>query len=162
MKSLRERAIELLSYNRRTGVFTWKISPRRGIAAGTRAGRSNGNGYRRLTIDGVLFYEHRLAWLIIYGKMPKEIDHKNRRPEENQLKNLRAATRSSNCHNTKLRTDNRTGHRGVCYRNTKGWQAYISVNRKWQHLGYFKSLNEAVAARQAATGRKVDNHFWRR
>lgn len=81
----------------------------------------------------------------------KEVDHIDGNPQNNQRHNLREATSSQNKMNSKLRSTNTSGYKGVC-RNTRGdkWQATITVNYKSIHLGLFGSLKEAYKVRCAA------------
>jgi hypothetical protein len=60
--------------------------------------------------------------------------------------NCRFVTCTENNHNRKLlQRDNTSGYRGVsCYR--KKWQAYITINNKNKHLGYFDTPEEAALA----------------
>lgn len=59
-----------------------------------------------------------------------------------------------------LPTNSTTGIRGVCYdKHSKKYIAHICFKRQKRSLGYFDSLDEAVAARRAAEdeiGREVD------
>ena len=59
--------------------------------------------------------------------------------------------RTNQSRNQRLRKDNTTGHKGVY--KISGKEAYfskITVNRKSHYLGYFKSKEEAIEARQKA------------
>lgn len=79
------------------------------------------------------------------------VDHINRNPLDNRRENLRLCTHRHNTWNGRAHSDGRTGIRGVSYRKKeKTWVAYISINRKWTHLGYFKSKRKAVAVRKLA------------
>lgn len=58
---------------------------------------------------------------------------------------------------SKVRSDNRSGFKGVC-RVPKGdrWRAYISLQGKRVHLGYFDTAEEAAEARAEAEERYFD------
>jgi hypothetical protein len=60
------RLRELLNNNPKTGIFTWRSAPRRGVSAGV-AGHVKDNGYRYIGFDGVSHGAHRLAWLYMAG-----------------------------------------------------------------------------------------------
>lgn len=143
----RERLTELLDYNAETGVFVWKTSPNRRIRVGSVAG-SDSHGYRQIMIDGKYYLEHRLAWLFIHGKWPKEqIDHINREPSDNRISNLREASQSQNKHNTGRYSNNKSGYKGVYwFKDTGKFAAQIIHNRKKHHLGYFTTAEEAHEA----------------
>ena len=53
--------------------------------------------------------------------------------------------------NKSISKNNTSGTPGVCYRQReKKWLAYITVNRKPIHLGYYKNLEDAIEARKQA------------
>jgi len=143
-----ERVHELLTYNPETGVFVWKARTSNRIHVGDRAGRDNRNGYRRINIDGSGYYEHRIAWLYVYGKWPKyEIDHKDGVGFNNQIANLREATHIQNSQNMPLSEANTSGMRGVSWcKNYGKWEAYIWLSYRKISLGYFDSLYAAGEA----------------
>ncbi|EAE6308139.1 AP2 domain-containing protein [Listeria monocytogenes] len=55
-------------------------------------------------------------------------------------------TRISSISNKKLRSDNKSGHTGVTFKDNK-WVARISVSGVEHHLGSFVTKEEAVMAR---------------
>lgn len=143
---------ESLDYDPETGVFIWKVNHGKCVP-GERAGSLNNfHGYESIGVAGRRLLSHRLAWLYVYGEWPEDqIDHINRVRSDNRITNLRLATCSENLQNTKLRLDNKSGHKGVIwFRRDSVWRAYITVNRVSQHLGYFPQINDAIAARKAA------------
>ena len=77
------------------------------------------------------------------------IDHCSGDKTDNRRDNLRVASRSQNAVNTKLRKDNTSGHVGVALEKGR-WRAQIRYENKRRFLGYFKTLDEAVIARDAA------------
>jgi AP2 domain len=80
-----------------------------------------------------------------------EGDHRNHNGLDNRRKNLRIATRLQNAANHRLQKNNTSGHSGVhIYKRTGRWQAYIKVNRKRIHIGFFATREEAVRAREQA------------
>lgn len=141
------RLQQVLNYDPGTGVFKWLVSAGR-AAAGSRAGSANRAGYRRISIDGELEYEHRLAFVYMTGEYPPQVvDHINGDPSDNRWSNLRLATPSENGANRHVPVNNTSGYRGVhWFRQTEKWQAYGSINRKRVHLGYFNDVREAAAA----------------
>lgn len=64
-----ERVRELLNYYEDTGVFTWKVSPRKGVPVGSLAGSYHG-GSIKIWIDGEQYTAQRLAWLYAHGEFP--------------------------------------------------------------------------------------------
>jgi hypothetical protein len=143
----------LLTYDPETGVFTWRVS--RGTrCAGSLAG-ANSQGYIRIKLSGVQYMAHRLAWLYVNGNLPTlEIDHINRLRNDNRIENLRLATHSQNTRNANIRTDNKTGVRGVSWhKQSRSWYAYVHNGHKRVGLGYHKTFGAAVAARTEAEER---------
>ncbi|WP_422109091.1 HNH endonuclease [Xenorhabdus bovienii] len=55
----------------------------------------------------------RIAWLYVYGFMPKIIDHINRIRNGNRITNLRECDFSENARNRKIQTNNKSGINGV-------------------------------------------------
>ena len=96
---------------------------------------------------------HRLVALC-YLENPenkKDVDHIDGNRKNNHVSNLRWATRSENLRNSFLRSDNKSGHKGVDWCESRNkWRACIRLNSKHTHLGYFETKEEAAAAYQAA------------
>lgn len=118
------------------------------VAVGGLAGRQNGNGYTRISIDGVSYYAHRLAWLWVHGEWPEhEIDHTNGLRSDNRVTNLRAAEHNENMQNQPLRSTNTSGRHGVSWSKLHGkWAAYIMTRGRKRHLGLFDDVDEAGRA----------------
>ncbi|WP_170996193.1 hypothetical protein [Escherichia coli] len=53
--------MEVLDYNKETGIFTWKKKLSARGAVGKVAGTIS-YGYNAINIDGVRYFAHRLAW----------------------------------------------------------------------------------------------------
>lgn len=152
-----ERLRELLNYDRETGIFTWRKRTSNRVTIGERAGRDNGNGYRRIAIDGRSYYEHHLAWLYVHAEFPEfEIDHRDGVGANNCISNLRPATHAENGQNQSLRVTNRSGKHGVSWsKSHRKWAAYIVVEGRKRHLGLFDDVEDAGAAYLSA---KQDLH----
>ena len=75
------------------------------------------------------------------------VDHKNRKPQDNCVSNLRWASIAENTANSKK--NNLLGFRGV-YKNRKRYEASIRINKKLYHLGTYDTPEEAALMYDAA------------
>jgi hypothetical protein len=144
-----ERLRSLFHYCDDTGVFTRIASIPRGGQAGSVAGGKTGAGYVALYIDGRRYWAHRLVWLYMHGRWPKEIDHINGVRDDNRIANLREVSRRKNGQN---RVEHRSGRLVGCYylRARKKWVAQIRVSGINKYLGIFPTEREAHEAYESA------------
>ena len=146
-----ERLSEALHYDPVEGVFTRKVCRKNTYRVWKTAGSTDKNGYRRIRIDGRCYAEHRVAWMYVFGEMPKmDIDHINGNRADNRISNLREATRAENSQNVHAaRRDNTSGYLGV-HKDRGRWNARIKVNGKYKHIGCFATPEDAHLAYLAA------------
>lgn len=138
---------ELLDYDPQTGKFIWKVNLRGHVKVGRIAGTPDKDGYIIITINQVRFRAHTLAWFYVHAVWPKLLDHINQIKNDNRVENLRECTLSQNQINSGLPKNNTSGYRGVFwYKPYKKWKACIGIRGKSLHLGYFKCIEQAVAA----------------
>lgn len=79
-----------------------------------------------------------------------EVDHINGDKLDNRRCNLRAVTSAQNSWNAGLSARNTSGRKGVSYCGRRNrWHAYITVHGQRIHLGFYKCIDEAIAAREA-------------
>ena len=127
-------------YNPSFGTFlSIKTGKRIGWIHGTRSKRDFAMGkkekqYRRISIDHnnkkTKFYEHRMAWLYVYGSEPiatMQIDHIDGDGLNNNINNLRLVTKSENNHNSKTIKKGTSNKKGV-YKSRGKWVASIKNN----------------------------------
>ena len=150
MDTLLHRALALLSYEPETGVFRY-LSKTGARAAGDVAGSRHSEGYVRLKIDGVGYGAHRIAWLMVTGRLPLgQIDHINGVRDDNRMANLRDVPALINCQNRRFASArNKTGVLGVVPAGDK-FSAYIGSGYGCSNLGTFDTKEEAGAAYVAA------------
>lgn len=145
-----ERLKELLHYDPETGVFTWRVD-RSNVREGTVAGGVGQRGYVKLSVDGVSYPAHRLAFLYMTAEFPKFVDHRDRVTSNNAWANLRGCTHSQNICNTVSRSYNTSGYKGVAWHKASGkYRARIMENGISYHLGVFACPREAAHAYNCA------------
>ena len=98
---------------------------------------------------GVKYYNHRVIYFLKTGHDPGNftIDHINRDTTDNNITNIRLATKKQQLGNTKINRKNKSGYKGVSL-NAKSnkWYAFIRVNKKSIFLGSFICKEEAAIA----------------
>lgn len=116
------------------------------------AGGLAGNGYLSISIFGQQHLVHRVVYAIYHSNWPiRQIDHINGDRADNRIENLRDVTSSENGKNMKRHSKNTSGITGVYWhKRDKKWQAHIMHERKFIHLGYFDTIDCAIAARKSA------------
>lgn len=139
-----------LHYDANSGVFTYltqgaeRFKSMRACNAwnarfsGEIAGSKDSRGYIQVKLDGHKHLAHRLAFLYMTGKMPKEIDHIDRVRANNAWLNLREASHIQSSGNKF----------SIGFYKTKSgrFRAQICVNYKITHLGTFDTEVEARSA----------------
>ena len=103
-----------------------------------------GTGYVMSRTNGEAIKMHRLI-----TNAPKGIfvDHIDGNPLNNRLDNLRLCLKQQNEFNTKIRSDNVSGYKGVSFDKRKHhYRAYITKDGKQYFLGYFSTKEEAAIA----------------
>lgn len=160
---------QLIHYNPDTGVVTWlkrdpsmftdgpvnsaqsKCRTWNTKNSGKRITSTNNYGYLSISIWGKRYLAHRLSFLYMLGFIPKEVDHINGVRLDIRWCNLREVTRTQNCMNTKIRSDNTSGVVGVYWNNQfNRWECYINKLGKRKYLGRHQDFFEAVCVRKSA------------
>jgi hypothetical protein len=65
-----ERLRDLLAYDKSTGIMRWKSPTSNRVRINAVAGSSRADGFRKITIDGRSYLQHRLAVLAVTGRGP--------------------------------------------------------------------------------------------
>jgi len=92
---------------------------------------------------------------------PMEVDHEDRNSLNNNVDNLRLGDDVLQGQNQGIRSDNTSGVKGVYWRkDASKWRADITVGNKKKHLGYFATVKEAAAARNAAVREYWPEEVW--
>lgn len=128
--------------------FNWRVN----IVKRT----GNYYGVREIWNKGDRYTEH-LHRVILERKIGRKLkvyevtDHIDGNGLNDIRENLRAVTQGINMTNARRRSDNKSGHAGIFWNKAKkGFDVYINKNYKRYRFGRFKSLDEAIKARQEA------------
>jgi hypothetical protein len=118
----------------------------------------NNKGYEYVNLyDGTnkpkTFKIHRLVLITFEGKSKDEnqkcVDHIDNDRTNNCLFNLRWVSQQQNNFNRLMNKNNTSGIKGVRFDKARNkWKAYIMINGKLNHLGYFENIEDAKIARQ--------------
>ena len=149
---------ELFSYDAKTGLLIWRKAS--GTArAGREAGWLHESGYVYVGIQGRSYKAHRVIWYLYYGKQPKELlDHIDRNPTNNRIKNLRECTHAQNQQNKRTYANNQSGVKGVnWYPRYNKWRVRIQHMGKPILVGMYSDFDAACAARLQAQ-KKLHSH----
>ena len=156
-----ERANELFHYETNSGKVFRKVTTSSRSIKGTEAGSlDKRERYLRVTVDGRGYQLHRVIMLLVHGHLDKNVhvDHISHDRANNRLCNLRLVSLAENNKNKSMDRRNSTGVTGVRFnKRDNTWGAHIGVNKTEIHLGTFKTLEEAAAARLEAE-RKYGYH----
>lgn len=125
---------ELLEYDPTScSGLRWKVN-RRAVKAGDVAGGLNKeNGYYHVRIGKSLLRAHRIIWSLHHGEIPEglEVDHIDGSRINNQLENLRLASKAENQWNAKKLRTNTSGVKGLSYEGSRDrWIGQVIVNGK--------------------------------
>lgn len=124
----------------------WRYSAK-GRQAGRKVLTVDGQGYRTVTVMGVMMAVHRVLWTMRNGPIPKGgwIDHIDGNKLNNLPENLRLTTVMGNNWNRGMNKKNTSGVKGVCWHKSLGkWQAQIEMKGgSVQYLGLFDRIEDA-------------------
>jgi len=137
-----DRLKELFEY--KDGQLIRKTRPSIRSFVGQIVGFPDADGYLKVSVDKRQYLVHRLVYLFHYGSLPKFLDHIDGNRKNNKIENLRPASKYQNVLNSKFRSDNTSGVKGVCWSARKRkWFARIYVDKKPMHLGYYEDIELA-------------------
>ncbi len=141
------RVRELFDYDPASGALVRKITVSHNAKAGTPATTKAWNNYLVIRVDGRLYRVHHIIWLMVYGYLPKELDHINGDRSDNRGANLREASRQENMKNRCMLSNNTSGYMGVFWaKHINKWR--VMVGKK--HIGVYSNKEDAIKARATA------------
>ena len=132
-------------FDYKDGRLYWKrLNKPNQIKVGDVAGTNHPNGYIYIRLKNKNYAAHRLIFLFHNGYLPDFLDHINRNRSDNRIENLRPATKSENSLNSKLKSTNTSGAKGVCWdKESKKWLVQITINKKQRKIGRYSDLELA-------------------
>ena len=149
----KEHLLYLFDYDREEGKLYWKNpnpkNKRYKSLIGTEAG-SISQGYRRVAIDGIRFFIHRIIYFLETGEQPVqpyEIDHEDEDKLNNRFNNLQVLKNSDNIRKQKLTKRNTSGFKGITWIEKRNkWCTSVKIKNKSIYLGSFDTKEEAAKA----------------
>jgi hypothetical protein len=104
-----------------------------------------GQGYWTVSVNNKRYLRSRLIFCMVYGYLPRGVDHINRNSLDDRPVNLRTATQSQNRANSRDKLRKHPLPRGVWACRNR-YQTRITVNYKPIHLGTYDTPEEAHEA----------------
>ena len=107
------------------------------------------NGYRKVRVNGVSLFEHRVVWAMFHGRWPDNyIDHVNGVRSDNRPENLRDVSHVENMRRSLKRRAKRTSDCGKemlmgVYKTESGFSVSRKVLGTKHYAGRFKNLDDA-------------------
>ena len=155
---------ELLNYDPKSGLLTWKVRPESTFANkqswaawNTKYSNKpaftsvNQQGYRVGAINNVVLRAVRVIYILMTDTVPEIIDHIDGNRLNDSWVNLRNVDAAANQKNMKKFTTNKSGVTGVYWDKSKNkWKVTIGHNGKSIQIGRFDCINDAINARKLA------------
>lgn len=108
---------------------------------------SNPYGYYQGLVDRKLVKIHQFVYQLVYGYVPKLIDHSNKNKSDNRIKNLIEKNHSENNHNKCKHKNASSKYYGVSlHSGKKHWQVKIKKDGEEFYLGIYKNEIDAALA----------------
>jgi hypothetical protein len=145
-KITKEQVEKLYYYDENSGNLIWRVNSKRNKKAGDVAGGfCPSSGYMVIKINGNMYYNHRIIWLLVYGEFPKQfIDHIDMNRGNNRLNNLRLATNQQNQPKPK---NNTSGYKGIYKTPSNKWRVRIFINDVQKDFGSHSNIEDAINIR---------------
>ena len=153
--------LALYHFDYKDGQLYWKNRTSNRNKLGAKAGSPDKHGYVNICFNYKKHKMHRIIYLMHYGYLPKEIDHIDGNPQNNAIENLREANRSQQLCNTKLRKNNSSGIKGVCWDKSKQkWLVRVNKDSKNVYMARFDDLELAELVAIEARAKFHGEYAW--
>ena len=137
---------------RKAVIWKWDYDPDTGMmrnrVSNLPARQACKKGYLKMQVNQRHFFVHRVAFLIMEGRWPEQIDHINRVRDDNRWVNLRESNQIGNAQNHGLRTTNTSGEQGVTFTDRNKWTAEMTRHGLRHRVKNIQTKEEAVAIRK--------------
>jgi hypothetical protein len=112
---------------------------------GKEAESIDSRGYYTVSFNNKKVLAHRLIFSMFHGYLPELVDHIDGNKLNNNICNLRAATKSENQQNTKITKRNTSGEKSIIWRkDTNKWRVRIRSNNVIYDGGSYFDKNQAI------------------
>jgi hypothetical protein len=153
--------LALHHFDYKDGELYWKNRTSNRNKLGQKAGSPDQHGYVNICFNYKKHKMHRIIFLMHHGYLPKEIDHIDGNPQNNAIENLRPANRSEQLCNTKLRKNNNSGVKGVCWDKAKQkWMVRVNKDKKNVYMGRFDDFELAELVAIEARNKYHGEYAW--
>lgn len=110
--------------------------------------RQDSHGYVMGVVDNQHIALHRFIAKRMGLNLDYTIDHRDRNPLNCRRDNLREATHQLQGLNRKVQSNNKSGHKCICWHAGEGkWRVQITRNKIQIHVAICDSIEEAIAKR---------------
>ena len=146
----RDMLNELFWYDPVVCQLRWKVRPhsRSRVDVNSIAGCISPMGYRRIGIGKTQYFAHQLIWVMEIGELPAGmmIDHVDGDRDNNDLCNLRLATKHENQYNAKIPCTNKSGIKNVRFLASKNrWLVNFRIANGQRLQRKFRKKEDAIA-----------------
>ncbi len=105
---------------------------------------SHGRAVKNVQLSDGKWTMLNMARLIMLAHKGEYVDHRDRKPLNNQKSNLRFCTRTENNQNKGIKATNLSGYTGVKKHKQGRWEARIGAHGKSRYLGLYDNIHEAA------------------
>lgn len=146
MRPSKEDILKVLEYDRERGLLIWKVTRGSKIRPGDVAGTETSYGSLQMSLFGQRVQVSHVAWFLEKGWWPtKVIDHRDRDPKNNRIKNLRDISQEINV----LHEIHKDSEEGVYETSTKKFAVVIRKNNVSECIGSYKTKKHAFDVLEA-------------